>query len=396
MSRILFISPYFAPAWGYGGPPRINYDLARFLVGRGHKVTVATTDVLNERERCPVLRERIDGITVQRFRNVSNWLAWHGKLFFPRGFRAWLSQHIAEFDFVFLSDFRDYQNAVAAPLCRTHRIPYALAAYGSLPRTGGVRGPIKALYDCFWGRAMVREARYLLGQTDHEREVYTQFEGTREQTVLLPLGIDAEQFRRRGGATFRKRHGIAPDETMLLFVGRINPLKGIDFLVRALAELRKTHKKLKLVIVGPDAGYYQKRLERLIDELGVRDQIVLTGPLYGKDNTPAYSAADLFVFAPSHYEETSLACLTALSHGTPVVTTKQASIPFLEQYQAGYEVERRLPMFVHALEKVLARPSDLRQMGKNGQRLIREVFDLSNVGARLEQLIAEGVHEKKG
>lgn len=391
MSRILFISPYFAPAWGYGGPPRINYDLARFLVQRGHHVEVATTDVLAERERCQALKEEINGITIHRFRNWSNWLAWHGKLFFPRGFTRWLTANIGEFDFVFLSDFRDYQNAVALTLLRRHAIPYVLSAYGSLPRTGGIRGPVKALYDQLWGYALIREARYLLSQTEHEREEYKKLGGSEEQTVLLPLGIDASQFRRRGGAAFRKRHGITPDDQMLLFVGRINLLKGIDFLVRVLAALERTRKKLKLVVVGRDDGYYLAQLTRLIDALQLRHKVVLTGPLYEADVMPAYSAADLFLFAPSHAEETSLACLTALAHGTPVVTTKQAQIPFLEQYQAGYEVQRVPSAFVATVRRALRSPAKLKAMGRNGQRLIREVFDLPKVGARLEQLIKEAV-----
>lgn len=395
MSRVIFISPYFAPAWGYGGPPRINYDLARFLVEHGHSVDVATTDVFDEHARCSDLCQELDGITVRRFRNVSNWLAWQGKLFLPYGFSAWLSHHISEYDFALLSDFRDYQNAIALPLLRRHKIPYALSAYGSLPRTGGIRGPVKVLYDQIWGYSLVREARYLLAQTDHERQEYLKLGGSAEQIVLLPLGINASQFRRGDGADFRKRYGISSDETVLLFVGRINLLKGIDFLIQALVKLSKTNKKLRLVIVGRDDGYYLARLKRIINEANVQHQVIFTGPLYGVNSYPAFSAADLFVFAPEHFEETSLACLNSLALGTPVVTTRQASIPLLEEYGAGYETERKLDLFVGAVGRAIHNRNDLRRMGMSGQRLIREVFDLSSVGATLDGLIQEAVHDRK-
>ena len=77
--KILQVTPYFAPAWAYGGPPRVMADYARGLVSLGHEVTVFTTDVLDESSRASPAVEDLDGAHVRRFRNISNDLAWRTK-----------------------------------------------------------------------------------------------------------------------------------------------------------------------------------------------------------------------------------------------------------------------------------------------------------------------------
>ena len=72
--RILQIIPYYAPAWGYGGPPRIMFDYARMLVSRGHKVTVYTTDAYRRDKRIEKAKDIIDGVEVRYFKNLSNYL----------------------------------------------------------------------------------------------------------------------------------------------------------------------------------------------------------------------------------------------------------------------------------------------------------------------------------
>ena len=73
--KILQVIPCFAPAWDYGGPLRVCYELSKELVQRGHEVTVYTTDAFNSKNRITKSEEVIDGIRVRRFKNLSNSLA---------------------------------------------------------------------------------------------------------------------------------------------------------------------------------------------------------------------------------------------------------------------------------------------------------------------------------
>src|SRR4249919_699739 len=109
--KILFAVSYYEPAWAYGGPPRMVFDLARELVRRGHEVTVCTTDALDDGKRVAKLEEMSHGVRIVRFPNLSNRVAFHLKIFLPIGMRLWLDEHVREFDVVHLFDARTMLNA---------------------------------------------------------------------------------------------------------------------------------------------------------------------------------------------------------------------------------------------------------------------------------------------
>lgn len=393
--KILMVTPYFAPAWGYGGPPRINYDLANFLVRAGHEVTVLSTDALSGTERVLPADEAMGGITVKRFKNISNRLAWNLKIFLPLGFGRYLKRHLPEYDFVFLSDFRDWQNVLTYRECLKRKIPYSVAAYGELPLTGGLKSIVKKVYDRCWGRQMLAGAKYLFGQTSHENSEYLKYGGKEDQCKLLPLGINYQDFLDLPAENgFRAKHGISVSDRVILFIGRLNVLKGIDILVRVLPKVIGEVPEARLVIIGRDDGYL-KTLKQLIYESKFSDRITLIGPMYGRDNYAAYLSSDVFAFTPKHFEETSLASLAALALGRPVVVTEQASIPYLKEYNAGFEVKNDVQMVADKLTVILEDSKLGEVLGQNGQRLIREVFDLPKVGDLLEEHIYAAVNDTK-
>ena len=107
MKKILFISPYFIPALGYGGPPKINSDLAKYLINKKYYVEVWTTDVLDGHKRCVLLNENINRVKVVRFKNISNWLAWNFKFFIPIKYSRYAKQNIIKFDYVSINNLKN-------------------------------------------------------------------------------------------------------------------------------------------------------------------------------------------------------------------------------------------------------------------------------------------------
>lgn len=396
MKKVLFVSPYFAPAWGYGGPPLINYYYAKYLVKHGFEVHFYTTDALDQK-RNQLLSEEIDNIKVRRFRNVSNWLAWNFKLFIPYGFaKALQKKEVGKFDFVFISDLRDWQNIFTYRYCMKHKIPYCVAAYGQIQINNDLKGVIKRGFDIFLGKKLIHDARYLLAQTTHELNDYLTIGGDKQKCVLLPLAVNFDnkikQFNDQ--ESFRKRLNISKNDKVILFIGRINQLKGIDLIIRSMPELLKIFDDLKFVIIGRDDGLYLEKIKRLVSELKLNDKVIIHGPIYGEESYSAYQAADVFVFTPRYYEETSLACLTSLALGTPIVTTHQAEVPYLEKYEAGYAINFDEHELKEKLILCLKDDKLLKEMSLNGKRLIKEVFDINIIGNILKDLIDEASKSK--
>ncbi|TSC92874.1 MAG: Glycosyltransferase [Candidatus Berkelbacteria bacterium Licking1014_7] len=394
MKNILFIAPYAFPAWGYGGPPRINHDLAIHLTKAGNKVEFYTTDALSEKRNFKAT-ETIQNITIKRFKNINNWLAWNYKIFVPIGFARALKANIKRFDFVFLSDFRNYQNIIAFRFCQKYKIPYCLAAYGSIPIPHGLKKYIKQVIDAIWTKRMVAGASFLLGQTEHEKKLYCKYQADQSRCKIFPLGINLKYFKQSKINTrlFRKKYDIKSYKNIILYIGRINRLKGIDFLIKSMPEIIKLIPDAQLLIIGRDDGYYLKTLQNMIVNLKLKMYVKIIGPLYETDNYPAYKIAKIFVFMPRHYEETSLACLASLALGTPVITNHQSSIPFLNKYKAGYEISHDKDIYIKKLISILKNHKLNNEMGNNGKKLIKNVFDISRVGKLLEQYIKEVLHE---
>lgn len=382
--KFLFVIPYYAPAWGYGGPPVIITSVAEELAKRGHFVSVYTTDALDGTIRSAPATEIRHGVHIIRCRNLSNRLAWQAKLFAPLGFRGVINQNIGTFDYVFLSDLRTYQNMIAARACQKRGIPYGVAAFGQLPYTTGFKMIIKRIYDLIWGKKILKNASTLLAQTDHEANCYLEHGGSKSQIKLWPLGIDTRELANcpaRG--TFRKQHnlGSAP---YILFVGRLHAYKGVDRLIDTVAQIKPKFPDLKLVIVGRDDGA-ETALKDQVHTLGLDDTLIWTGPMYGNDNTAVYQDATVFTFTPSHFEETSLAALKALALGVPVVTSHQAPIPWLEKYRAGFEIDRDTKSIEKALLKILKNRQAQHMMSIQAQKLIEDHF---TIPAIVDQLIS--------
>ena len=138
--RILQVTPYFAPAWAYGGPPRVMYDYAVGLVRLGHEVRVLTTDVLDGDRRAGPRHELLGGAEVTRFANLSNSLAWRRKKYLPLALPAALAREVARYDVVHATDTRTFLTAAAQLGSGLRGVPFCLSAHGSRPPRRGCEG----------------------------------------------------------------------------------------------------------------------------------------------------------------------------------------------------------------------------------------------------------------
>jgi D-inositol-3-phosphate glycosyltransferase len=170
-------------------------------------------------------------------------------------------------------------------------------------------------------RQTIHECQRIIVATEQEKQdLITYYHAAPEKVGVVPCGVNMELFKPVDKMLARQTLGITA-EKVLLFVGRIDPLKGIDKLIQTLP-LLKNHGDLKLVVAGGDENSRTEleELKRLATQLNVRDAIDFRGLVKQEQLTYYYSAADVCV-APSYYESFGLVPLEALACGTPVVAT---------------------------------------------------------------------------
>ena len=152
---------------------------------------------------------------------------------------------------------------------------------------------------------------------------------------IIPPGVDLSRFRQIDQAEARKEIGLPAEIFNIMFVGRIEPLKGIDTFIEAAAGLRTHHPNemasASFTIVGGDPWAKNRaaemaRLQGLRDELGVEDIVGFVGAKNQNVLPNYYAAADVIVM-PSHYESFGLVALEAMAMGRPVIASEVGDWP---------------------------------------------------------------------
>jgi D-inositol-3-phosphate glycosyltransferase len=221
-------------------------------------------------------------------------------------------------------------------------------------------------------------ADWLVAATPLERAQMTWLYGARPEKIrVIPAGVDLNLFEPIPQAEARARLGLPADQQMVLFVGRIEPLKGIDTLLRAMALLVGDfpdcwQERLSLAIIGgdpsarPDAASAEMaRLKRLRTELGISELVCFLGAQDQDTLNVYYSAAEVVVM-PSHYESFGMVALEAMACGTPVIASKVGGLAFIVQDGVtGFHVPERDPEALAAkIKAILCDPSLRGQLGR--------------------------------
>ena len=194
-----------------------------------------------------------------------------------------------------------------------------------------------------------------------------------------PDVYDPSSINQQDRENLRQRYGIGADENMILFVGRLVHVKGVEELVQAMPHILSEFPKTKLVIIGK--GEMENALHNLIRGLGLRDRVILrTEFVSERERILHYAAADVCVF-PSVYEPFGIVSLEAMAMEKPVVVGARGVVGFREQVipsgenQCGMHVDGSNPLDIAwGVKEVLRDRDRARRMGRNGRRRVLEEF----------------------
>ncbi len=184
-----------------------------------------------------------------------------------------------------------------------------------------------------------------------------------ERVTIIPPGVDVNRFRPLDQAQCRAKLGIGR-ERVLLYVGRLERLKGVDILLRAMSQLEHSA-GVKLLIIGGSANSPElARLQRMAKDLRIDRQVRFLGTVPHTELPVYYNAADVCVL-PSYYESFGLAALEAAACGKPVVASRVGGLPSVVlDGRTGYLIAWRCPgPFVERLELLLTNDHLRRDLG---------------------------------
>ncbi len=227
--------------------------------------------------------------------------------------------------------------------------------------------------------------------TDEARELVEGYRARPDHVAVVPAGVDLTMFQPLDRDDARRTIGFETGR-LLLFVGRLERLKGVEVAIRALALLRdRGREDVRLLVLGEDsrdgAGESEKaRLKAIAESTGVRDRVDFLGSVAHHELPFFYSAADALVM-PSYSESFGLVALEAQACGLPVVGTGVSGLRSVVRDEVtGYLIEGHDPAaYAERIGRLLDDPDVARQMGRRGH-LLAQRFSWSRTADRLVQL----------
>jgi glycosyltransferase involved in cell wall biosynthesis len=379
--RVLHVTPYYAPAFVYGGPTRSVPLLCRGLVAAGANVKVLTTDA-NGEDRLDLRLDQphdVGGVEVHYFHRLSR----------SRRFRSPELEHacrqmVGTVDLVHITGLWNHPAAVAAAIARRAGVPYVVSPRGMLMAWEfSHKGWKKRPY--FWWReapSLRRAAAIHCTTTAEQQAVMDRIPGLR--TFVVPNGIQVEEFESLPGRNcFRGHLGINPNVPLILFLGRLHEKKGIDALMNAFLRLKEDRSDAHLVIAGPSEDEYEYRIRTWIGDNGLTRSVHVTGELRDRERLAALRDADVFALL-SRSENFGMGVAEAMACGVPVVVSPGVGLSdWVRDWHAGIVTQVDELSASAALCSALDDAAGPQLMGKNGRRLAETVFAMQAVGQRM-------------
>ena len=358
--RVLNVNHTLDPVTG-GGTAERTFQMSRALVRAGEECDVLALDP----GLTPAQEEALAGARL----HALPWLV--RRFYVPRFSPRHIYGVVAGTDVVHLMGHWTFVNALIYLYARWLGKPYVFCSAGALPIFGR-SGHIKRLYNLLVGRNIVRNAAGHVAITADERPHFEAYGVPAAKVEVIPNGIDETAYDAGDDLPgFRERHGLG-DVPFVLFVGRLNPVKGPDLLLQAFCAAREDLPRHHLVFVGPDEGMLAG-LRGTAAACGISHRVHFVGYLGGAEKARAYAAAELLV-VPSRQEAMSIVALEAGAAGTPVLLTDRCGFDEVERAGGGRVVPATAEGLRRGLVRLLGEPEALRSMGANLQNLVRERY----------------------
>ena len=383
---ILHVSRIY-PAY-FGGVSRVVYDIARKQSER-HIVSVLSTSLFVSLQRkLPTFPKGVQIYRVPVFpRFLEERLYIKIQLPNPVVLKKIGEYAIRKADIVHIHEYRTLLNPEVCRICERCNTPYIVQAHGTLPHISPFKR-FKLTYDIAFGSKILRNASAVIALNRWEMLQYKKFKIPEEKIAIIPNGIDLTEYKNLPPkGTFRKIFNIPKDKKMILYLGRIHWIKGVDILVKACYLMKKHgYHNFVLVIAGPDDGYLHT-IQQMVNQLGLRRSVIFTGPLYGKMKQAAYRDADVYVL-PSRYETFPMTILEAYACGVPIIASDIGGLKeTVVNGRTGYLFSPYNVMdLANKILDLIINERLREQLSKEAMRSVRVKFSVEKVVHMLEKL----------
>lgn len=374
--KILHVNHLLDPVSG-GGTAERTFQLARFLTKRGEHCGILTLDIGDTSSYEKLMTSE----KLFKLKCLSQ------RYYIPMVWPFQLREVIRGFDVVHLMGHWTLLNAVVAIMCVCLKKPYVVCPAGSLKTTGRSQ-KLKNLYDFLIGRWIIKKANAWVAITEDEKQDFLAYAVAPELARVIPNGIDPGQYEpTEVGDLICDTNTKIGAEPYILFLGRLNFIKGPDLLLAAFLQVADQFPSIHLVFAGPDAGMLDELRDMVISSL-MATRIHFIGYIGGKDKVGLLQKAFCLVI-PSRNEAMSVVVLEAGICNTPVLFTNRCGLEAISEANAGYMVNPTSDDIASGLNLILSNPEDFQMGGQRLNEIVRRFYLWEAQASRYQQLYSE-------
>lgn len=377
--KVLIVIPALGPI--YGGPTKIALELAEALSQQSTvDVDIITTNA-NGVEDLDVPLNKWVSNSSYRIQYFSRWSL--GDYKFSLSLTGWLVQNVKKYNIVHTIALFSYPTSVTCLICRLYKIPYIVNPQGMLePWALAYKAWKKRLYYSFFEKAALQNASFLHMLSSSEVQRIEPLK-LKVPTIVLPNGIYQQDFEVLPSVEiFFREFPHTRNKTNILFLGRIDPKKGLDLLAPAFAIVHHQLPNTHLIIAGQDNIGFLPTAKDYFDKAHCLDAVTFTGMLTGEVKHSAFAVADLYV-SPSYSEGFSMSVLEGMAAGIPCVITTECNFPEAATCQAAHVVSPIPEEIANALLDCLKNSEKAERMGQQARKLVLGQYTWEQVATQL-------------
>lgn len=350
-----------------GGTAERTFQMSRSLGHKVDKCTVLTIDTgLDEKRIAAMKPADVVALSLLSRRFYVPYVKWNA-----------LCALVNSSDIIHLMGHWSVLNAFVYIAARRAGKPYVVCPAGALPIFGR-SSVLKRMYNLAIGNAIIRNASAWIAVTSFEFSQFEKYGISKSQVVVIPNGVSKEDFSEVDTTAFRKKFGL-PDFPLILFMGRLNPIKGPDLLLNAFVLLKDRLIDHHLVFAGPDEGM-QAGLLALAFKNGIADRVHFLGFVGGNEKVAAYYSALLLV-VPSRQEAMSIVALEAGVCGKPVLLTDQCGFGEVKTVHPDLEVAASAPHIAEGVIRLVEPFGLLDRLGPAFQAFVMQRYTWDSIVA---------------
>lgn len=369
-----------------GGPSRAVLDMVKALRAAKIDAVIATTN-----DNGPQLLDvplghciNYQDVPVYFFSRFSPRVHSVSEFAFSGPLTKWAWHHLADYDLVHIHAAFSYASTATMSLARLQHVPYVVTLHGLLCGWSMRQSRRKKqFYLSIAERSNLNHARALHFTSTYEQQESASLQ-LKAPAMMIPFGLEVPPLIPNARSRLHQWLEIPPDEPVILFMSRLHPVKGLDYLIPALGQV--ANQRFHFIIAGSGSPEYEAEIQQLLSKAQLQARTHCVGFVQGEPKDLLLQGADLLV-QTSKLESFGIAVLEALASGTPVLVTPAVAIASLvKQQQLGYVAELDITSIANTLAYFLDHSMKSNTTAKHVREFVENGYTWEKVARQLVEM----------